>query len=123
MFRKRKDPFPMELEGIYLRYMAFVIEGAIKNMKQGAEQWVWVLDLAGEGRGLGGNGGGGEGLPLLARQCSHADCPAATVGAAAAAVYSSANAPHLSTTLGVLSVSERIVSCWLLRAARQPVLT
>jgi hypothetical protein len=32
----------------YLRYMTFVVETAIKNMKDGAEQWVWMLDLAGE---------------------------------------------------------------------------
>lgn len=46
MFRKRKDKFPMHLEQTYLRYMMFVIETAIKNMKDGQEQWVWVLDLA-----------------------------------------------------------------------------
>jgi hypothetical protein len=46
MFRKRKDKFPMHLEQTYLRYMAFVIESAIKNMKNGHEQWIWVLDLA-----------------------------------------------------------------------------
>jgi hypothetical protein len=28
--------------------MTFVVETAIKNMKGGAEQWVWMLDLAGE---------------------------------------------------------------------------
>lgn len=48
LFRKRKDKFPMHLEQTYLRYMTFVIESAIRNMKNGQEQWVWVLDLAGE---------------------------------------------------------------------------
>lgn len=47
MFRKRKEKFPPHLEQVYLRYMAFVIEAAIKNMKNGQEQWIWVLDLAG----------------------------------------------------------------------------
>jgi hypothetical protein len=28
--------------------MTFVVETAIKNMKNGQEQWVWMLDLAGE---------------------------------------------------------------------------
>jgi hypothetical protein len=52
MFRKRKDKFPMHLEQTYLRYMMFVIESAIANMKNGKEQWIWVLDLSGEeGRG------------------------------------------------------------------------
>lgn len=37
----------MHLEQVYLRYMTFVIETAIKNMKNGQEQWIWVLDLAG----------------------------------------------------------------------------
>lgn len=46
LFRKRKDKFPLHLEQTYLRYMMFVLETAIKNMKQGQEQWVWVLDLA-----------------------------------------------------------------------------
>lgn len=36
----------MHLEQTYLRYMTFVIESAIKNMKNGHEQWIWVLDLA-----------------------------------------------------------------------------
>lgn len=49
MFRKRKDKFPMHLHQVYMNYMAFVIESAIKNMKNGAEQWIWVLDLSGEG--------------------------------------------------------------------------
>jgi hypothetical protein len=35
----------------YLRYMTFVVETAIKNMKNGAEQWVWMLDLAGGQQG------------------------------------------------------------------------
>lgn len=48
MFRKRKDKFPMHLEQTYLRYMMFVIESAIANMKNGQEQWIWVLDLSGE---------------------------------------------------------------------------
>jgi hypothetical protein len=46
MFRKRKDKFPMHLEQTYLRYMMFVIESAIANMKNGQEQWIWVLDLS-----------------------------------------------------------------------------
>jgi hypothetical protein len=46
LFRKRKDKFPMHLEQTYLRYMTFVIESAIQNMKNGQEQWIWVLDLA-----------------------------------------------------------------------------
>lgn len=31
----------------YLRYMTFVLETAIKNMKNGQEQWVWILDMTG----------------------------------------------------------------------------
>lgn len=31
----------------YLRYMMFVLETAVKNMKNGQEQWIWLLDLAG----------------------------------------------------------------------------
>lgn len=46
LFRKRKDKFPMHLEQTYMRYMTFVIESAIQNMKNGQEQWIWVLDLA-----------------------------------------------------------------------------
>lgn len=38
----------MHLEQTYLRYMMFVIESAIANMKNGQEQWIWVLDLSGE---------------------------------------------------------------------------
>jgi hypothetical protein len=49
MFRKRKDKFPMHLQQVYMSYMTFVIESAIKNMKNGAEQWIWVLDLSGRG--------------------------------------------------------------------------
>jgi hypothetical protein len=52
LFRKRKDKFPMHLEQTYLRYMTFVIESAIQNMKNGQEQWIWVLDLAGQGNSL-----------------------------------------------------------------------
>jgi len=44
----------MHLEQTYLRYMMFVIETAIKNMKDGQEQWVWVLDLAGMQQRWGG---------------------------------------------------------------------
>ncbi|KAF8057688.1 pitC [Scenedesmus sp. PABB004] len=45
MFRKRRDKLPLAESDEYLRYMTFVIETAIKNMKHGAEQWVWVLDM------------------------------------------------------------------------------
>jgi hypothetical protein len=38
---------PLLLLPQYLRYMTFVVETAIKNMKNGQEQWVWMLDLAG----------------------------------------------------------------------------
>jgi hypothetical protein len=54
LFRKRKDKFPMHLEQTYLRYMTFVIESAIQNMKNGQEQWIWVLDLAGKEKQLAG---------------------------------------------------------------------
>jgi hypothetical protein len=47
MFRKRKDKFPIHLEARYLKFMAFMVESAVKAMKNGAEQWIWVLDLAG----------------------------------------------------------------------------
>jgi hypothetical protein len=45
MFRKRRDSLPVSESEVYLRYMTFVIETAIKNMKNGQEQWIWVLDM------------------------------------------------------------------------------
>ena len=29
----------------YLRYLMFTVESAVRNMKNGAEQWVFVIDL------------------------------------------------------------------------------
>ncbi|WIA22270.1 hypothetical protein OEZ85_004590 [Tetradesmus obliquus] len=46
VFRKRKERLPVDEHDLYLRYMTFVVETAIKNMKNGQEQWVWMLDLA-----------------------------------------------------------------------------
>eukprot|EP00879_Flechtneria_rotunda_P000564 GHRR01000670.1.p1 GENE.GHRR01000670.1~~GHRR01000670.1.p1 ORF type:complete len:300 (+),score=95.78 GHRR01000670.1:132-1031(+) len=46
MFRKRKDKLPLSESDQYLRFMTFVIETAVKNMKNGQEQWIWILDLA-----------------------------------------------------------------------------
>jgi len=48
MFRKRRDKLAPHEHENYLRYMMFVLETAVKNMKHGQEQWVWILDLAGE---------------------------------------------------------------------------
>eukprot|EP00878_Enallax_costatus_P000644 GHUV01000749.1.p1 GENE.GHUV01000749.1~~GHUV01000749.1.p1 ORF type:complete len:297 (+),score=74.09 GHUV01000749.1:221-1111(+) len=46
MFRKRRDSLPVSESETYLRYMTFVIETAVKNMKNGQEQWIWILDLS-----------------------------------------------------------------------------
>ncbi|KAF6262668.1 CRAL-TRIO domain-containing protein [Scenedesmus sp. NREL 46B-D3] len=46
VFRKRKERLPVDEHDLYLRYMTFVVETAIRNMKNGQEQWVWMLDLA-----------------------------------------------------------------------------
>lgn len=46
MFRKRRDSLPVSESELYLRYMTFVIETAIKNMKNGQEQWIWILDMS-----------------------------------------------------------------------------
>eukprot|EP00775_Hariotina_reticulata_P002131 gene2131-2450_t len=46
MFRKRRDKLAPHEHEPYLRYMMFVLETAVKNMRHGQEQWIWVLDLA-----------------------------------------------------------------------------
>lgn len=46
VFRKRKERIPLADGEKYIRFLAYVIESAVRNMKQGAEQWVWMLDLA-----------------------------------------------------------------------------
>lgn len=44
-FRKRRDKLPLCEADAYLRFMMFTVETAIKNMKNGQDRWIFILDM------------------------------------------------------------------------------